>query len=257
MELNPAPATAPFAAGAEIGPYRLLRSLGRGGMAEVFMAEHRHLAQVRAIKVLLPHVAQDPRLAARLLTEARAIARLQHPAIVQVFECDTLPGGGAFIAMEYLRGEPANRWLARLGSLRAHPRLAAALVGIVADALAHAHRHAVVHRDVKPDNLFLVPDDSGGHRFSVKVLDFGVAKLVGDTPMTATRTGCVVGTPPYMAPEQWQPNGPVGPPTDIYSLGCVLFELLVGRPPYVGDDPLAIMGAHLVQETPRARRLVR
>jgi serine/threonine protein kinase len=219
-------------------------------MAEVFVAEHRHLAQLRAVKLLLPEIARNPHLVGRLLTEARATARLRHPGIVEIFECDTLPSGGAFIAMAYLQGEPLSHWLTRAGDLRRHLPLAAALVGVVADALGHAHAQSVVHRDVKPENLFLVPTDPEGRQFSVKVLDFGVAKLLGDQPPTRTRSGCVVGTPLYMAPEQWQPSVPVGPRADIYALGCVFYELLFGHPPFAGVDPLDTMRAHLVQPPP-------
>jgi serine/threonine protein kinase len=243
-------------AGSEIGPYRLLRLLGTGGMAEVFMAEHRHLAQIRAVKVLLPESLRNPDLVGRLLTEARAIARLHHPAIVEVYECDTLPGGGAFIAMAYLRGEPACNWLGRVGTLRGHPALAAAMVGVVADALEHAHRQSVVHRDIKPENLLLVPSDSTGHRFSIKVLDFGIAKVLGGQPLSTTQTGSVLGTPYYMAPEQWEPSATAGPRADIYSLGCVFFELLCGRPPFGGGSALEVMNAHFSHPVPDIRALV-
>lgn len=238
-----------FPGHAEIGPYRLIGSLGRGGMAEVFMAEHRHLAQVRAVKVVLPHVAPNSELIARLLTEARATARLRHPAIVQVFDCDTLAQGGAFIAMEYLKGEPVSRWLARASGLGSEPRLAAAIVGVVADGLAYAHGEGVVHRDVKPENLFLVPEARDRHRFSVRILDFGLAKLLGEESLITTRDGSAIGTPLYMAPEQWRGGGCADVRADIYSLGCVLFELLVGRPPFVHADGWEVMQAHFT-ETP-------
>jgi serine/threonine-protein kinase len=218
-------------------------------MAEVFLAVHRHLGQVRAVKVLLPD-ATDTDLALRLITEARAMSRLRHRAIVEVYECDTLPSHGAFMAMEHLAGETVSGWLRRCGSLEQHPTLAAALVGVVADALAYAHGHGIVHRDIKPDNLFVVPDPAGGGRFRVKVLDFGIAKLLGEKPLIATRMGSVVGTPFYLPPEGWCTGGNIDARTDIYSLGCVFFELLSGRPPFLGEDSFQLMNAHFNQAAP-------
>jgi len=242
-------ATETLASASELGPYRLIRSLGRGGMAEVFLAVHRHLGQVRAVKVLLPDATATD-LALRLITEARAMSRLRHRAIVEVYECDTLPSHGAFMAMEHLAGESVSEWLRRCGSLEQHPTLAAALVGVVADALAYAHEHGIVHRDIKPGNLFVVPDPVGGGRFRVKVLDFGIAKLLGEEPLVATRMGSVVGTPFYLPPEGWYTGGNIDARTDIYSLGCVFFELLSGRPPFLGDDSFQLMNAHLNQAAP-------
>jgi serine/threonine protein kinase len=240
--------------GSEVGPYRLLRRLGKGGMAEVFLAVHRHLGHVRAVKVLWPEESEvRAALAKRLLTEARATSRLRHPAIVEVFECDTLPGGGAFIAMEYLQGEPAGTWLLRTGALATHPQVAAALIGVVADALAHAHGLGIVHRDVKPDNLVLIPDEVDRMKFRVKVLDFGIAKMLNEQPLVVTRADRAIGTPYYMAPEQWFGTGIIDARTDIYSLGCVFFEVLAGRPPFDREDGMAMMHAHLEDEPPGLR----
>jgi serine/threonine-protein kinase len=221
-------------------------------MAEVFLAVHRHLGHVRAVKVLSPAGPDADRaeLALRLITEARAMSRLRHPAIVEVYECDTLPSDGAFMAMEHLTGQPVADWLRRCGSLERHPALAAALVGVVADALAYAHEHGIVHRDIKPDNLFVIPDPAGAGRFRVKVLDFGIAKLLREKPLVATQVGFVVGTPFYLAPEGWYAGGNIDARTDIYSLGCVFFELLSGRPPFVAEDAVHLMNAHIHQAAP-------
>jgi serine/threonine protein kinase len=235
----------------EIGPYRLLGLLGRGGMAEVWKAEHRHLGQIRALKVLLPAIAARADLVARLVTEARATAWLRHPVIVEVFDCDVLADGTAFIAMEYLQGEQLRAWLARVGNLAHHPRLAAAIVGRAAEGLAFAHNLGVVHRDLKPENLFLVPLESDRPAFAVKLLDFGIAKLLCEQSPARTRPGCVIGTPDYMAPEQWQLGQPVDHRSDVYALGCVMFELLAGRPPFQCSDEVGVMRAHL-EETPPA-----
>ena len=244
------------ASGTEVGPYRLLRSLGKGGMAEVFLAVHRHLGHVRALKVLWPE--ESPAraaLAQRLLTEARATSRLHHPAIVEVFDCDTLPGGGAFIAMEYLQGESAGSWLARIGPLAPRPLLAAALIGVVADALGHAHGQGIVHRDVKPDNLVLIPGEVDRLKFSVKVLDFGIAKMLNEQPLVVTRADRALGTPYYMAPEQWFGGSVIDARTDVYSLGCVFFEVLTGRAPFEAEDGMAMMHAHLEEAPPSVRSL--
>jgi eukaryotic-like serine/threonine-protein kinase len=234
----------------EIGPYRLLGAIGRGGMAEVWKAEHRHLGQIRALKVLLPGAAARSDLVVRLITEARATAWLRHPVIVEVFDCDVLPDGTAFIAMEFLQGEQLRAWLDRVGKLADHPRLAAAIAGRAAEGLAFAHNLGVVHRDLKPENLFLVPMQSDRPAFAVKLLDFGIAKLLCEQSPARTRPGCVIGTPAYMAPEQWQLGQPVDHRSDVYALGCLLFELLAGRPPFPCDDEIGAMRGHLELDPP-------
>ena len=220
----------------------------------MFLAVHRHLGHYRAIKVVPPDFS-DARsdLAKRLLAEGRVMARLRHPAIVQVFECDTQAEEGPFLAMEYLQGEPAGEWLGRLGSLQRHPRVAAALVGTVADALAHAHQQGIIHRDLKPANLFIVPDAGDASRFSVKVLDFGLATIQREEPPVTVPAGSLSGTPGYLAPEEWETGAAVDERTDVYSLGCVLFELLSGRRPFAGEQPLQLMRAHLLEEPPDVR----
>jgi tRNA A-37 threonylcarbamoyl transferase component Bud32 len=239
-----------------IGPYQVLGSLGTGGMAEVFKVEHRHLGQIRALKVLRPEISTRPDVVERMLEEARAMGRLRHPAVVEVYDCDVLQDGTAFIAMEYLRGEPLRLWLQRIGKLTRYPRLAAALVGRVAEGLAFAHRQDVVHRDLKAENILLVQDPAGGDRFTLKLLDFGVAKILREErPRDLTLDGCVIGTPTCMAPEQWSPGSVVDRRTDIYGLGCLFFELLCGRPPFVEIDDLAIMRAHCETEAPRVGAL--
>jgi serine/threonine protein kinase len=241
--------------GVSVGPFRLIQLIGRGGMAEVFLGRHRHLGHVRALKILLPESPANPQHVARLLTEARATAQLHHPGIVQVFDCDVLPHGGAYIVMEYLEGEPLSRWLARAGNLADQPRLAAALVATVADAVGAAHERGIVHRDLKPENLFLVPHPRDPRRFTVKILDFGVAKLLHEQGQAKTSTGCLIGTPDYMAPEQCLPIAPIDQRTDVYALGCVLFELLCGRRPFVTNDAWSVMVAHASTPAPAPRAI--
>jgi serine/threonine protein kinase len=231
-------------------------------MAEVFKAEHRHLGQIRGLKVLLPEIAAQPELLSRLLTEARTMARLRHPTIAEVYDCD-VQGDSAFIVMEYLPGITLRTWCDQVGKLARNSGLAAAIVGTLADGLAFAHQHGVVHRDLKPENVLLIPlpDDDDG--FALKILDFGVAKLVREQPViptaakarpesavNQTQHGCIVGTPLYMAPEQWRPGSAIDHRVDIYALGCVLFELLCGRPPFCEEEPSAIMCAHLTELPP-------
>jgi serine/threonine protein kinase len=223
-------------------------------MAEVFKAEHRHLGQIRGLKVLLPDVAAQPELLDRLLTEARTMARLRHPTIAEVYDCD-VQGDSAFIVMEYLPGITLRTWSDHVGKLARNPTLAAAVVGTLADGLAFAHQHGVVHRDLKPENVLLVAVPGDDHGFSLKILDFGAAKLVReppvitpahvsrDQPAKATQHGHIIGTPLYMAPEQWRAGGRIDNRADIYALGCVLFELLCGRPPFCENDVPAIMRA--------------
>jgi tRNA A-37 threonylcarbamoyl transferase component Bud32 len=244
------PARRKLAGRTQLGPYRLMGSLGKGGHAQVFMAEHRHLGQLRALKILFPERGTSRDIVGRLMTEARAMARLRHPAIVEVFECDVLPDGTAFIAMEYLRGETLRRWLERVGKLRRHPQLAGAIVAAIAEGLLFAHGQGVIHRDLKPENVLLIPSTKDRDAFSLKILDFGIAKLLREQPLTRTRIGCVVGTPVYMAPEQWRPGHPVDHRADIYALGCLLFELLAGRPPFNATDELSLMRAHLEDRPP-------
>ncbi len=238
----------------DLGPYRVLGALGRGGTAQVYKAEHRRLGQLRALKVLLPELS-EPHVVGRLMTEARAMARLRHPSIVEVFDCDVLGDGTAFIAMEYLRGEAMRAWLDRVGKVPGHSRLAAAMVGVIAEALLFAHEHGVVHRDLKPENVLLIPDVADPRTFSLKILDFGIAKLLREEPLTRTRVGCVVGTPTYMAPEQWQPGSRIDQRTDVYALGCLFFEMLCGRPPFVETDDVGMRRAHLEDAAPKVTTL--
>jgi serine/threonine-protein kinase len=235
-------------------------------MGEVFRAEHRQLGQIRGLKVLLPEASPSPELLGRLLMEARTMALLRHPNIAEVYDCDVL-GDSAFIAMEYLPGITLRTWSDHVGKLSRSPRLAAVIAGTLADALAFAHQHGIVHRDLKPENVLLVPVPGDPHGFTLKILDFGLAKRVSeqpavpsipgvspDHPVAATQYGRVVGTPLYMAPEQCA-GDPIDHRADVYALGCVLFELLCGRPPFCGSDAVGIMQAHLFQPPPDVTHL--
>jgi serine/threonine protein kinase len=227
-------------------------------MGEVYLARHRVLAREAAIKVLLPEISMDESIVMRFFNEARATAQLRHPNIVEVFDCDTLPNGRAYLVMEFLTGESLRTCLDRVGSLAPNFRSIAAMTGMVADALQAAHDNGIVHRDLKPDNMFLTVPRYQPDRLSVKVLDFGIAKLLssGERGSTLTRTGSLIGTPLYMSPEQCRGVSTINHTTDIYSLGCVLFEMVAGRPPFPMEAPGDILVAHIAQPAPALSSLV-
>jgi len=218
--------------GEMFGGYRVLAKLGTGGMGEVFLAAHQRIERRAAIKVLIPELTQNPDIVRRFLTEARATSLIRHPGIVEVFDCDVHPNGRAYIVMEYLEGETLADRLERERKL---PWTTACLIAEqAAEALAAVHDRAIAHRDLKPDNLFLVSPSIPSRGPAVKVLDFGIAKLFADewAPGSRTRTGALLGTPTYMSPEQCGGRPDVDHRADIYALGCILFEMIVGLPPF-------------------------
>jgi serine/threonine protein kinase len=241
--------------GGQIGPYQVERRLGAGGMGEVYLARHRHLNRDAAIKVLLAEISMNQTVVSRFFTEARATAQLRHPHIVEIFDCDVLPDGRAYIVMEYLRGESLRGTLDRLGTLSPDWGTIAAISGMVANALAAAHENGIVHRDLKPDNTYLSTSANPREGLTIKVLDFGIAKLLagGDRTgggSTPTRTGSLIGTPLYMSPEQCRGIATIDHRADIYSLGCMMFEMVVGQPPFVAEAPGDILMAHILQDAP-------
>ena len=244
--------SAQILAGEQIGPYSVVRRLGAGGMGEVYLARHRHLGRDAAVKVLLPEISMNQMMVSRFFTEARATAQLRHPNIVEIFDCDVLPDGRAYIVMEYLQGESLRTTLCRVTQLAPDYRSIAAFAGMVADALQAAHVNGIVHRDLKPDNTFLTVVPNRLDFLIVKVLDFGIAKLLSakDTGQDATRTGSLLGTPLYMSPEQCRGIPTIGHWADIYSLGCVMFEMVAGRPPFVSEAPGDLLMAHISQAAP-------
>jgi WD40 repeat protein len=216
------PAPEPPAASVPAVPgYELLGELGRGGMGVVYQARQVGLDRVVALKVVLAGGHAGPADRARFRTEAEAIARLQHPGIVQVYEVGE-HGGLPYLALEFC---PGGSLAQRLAGSPLPPRDAARLVEALARAVQAAHDRSVVHRDLKPQNVLLAADGTP------KVADFGLAKKL-DAAEGQTRTGAVLGTPSYMAPEQAGGVGPIGPPTDVYALGAILYECLTGRPPF-------------------------
>jgi tRNA A-37 threonylcarbamoyl transferase component Bud32 len=239
--------------GAQLGPYIIIRQLGAGGMGVVFLARHRHIGREAAIKVLLPELTRNEDIVARFLTEARATAAIRHPGIVEILDCDIDPSGRAFIVMEYLRGESLAQRLAR-GTTALRDLAAVVTVGSqVASALAAAHARGIVHRDLKPDNIFLATDGGASGAVTIKILDFGIAKLIsgdGEQGLNKTRTGSLLGTPAYMSPEQCRDASAIDHRADVYALGCILFEMVAGRPPFVRQGSGEIIVAHVVEPPP-------
>lgn len=244
----------------EFGDFTLESELGRGGMGVVYRAKQRSLDRTVAIKMVREaHLASDADRG-RFRAEAEAAARLQHPNIVTVHEVGTADGQ-AYLCMEYVDGCTLAQFVNTEGPLP--PRAAAELVSVLAKAVQHAHEHGVLHRDLKPSNILLARGESGGRNgekdspdsalrlppsaFSPKVTDFGLAKRT-DRAESLTRTGAVVGTPSYMAPEQATSRKDITPTADVYSLGAILYELLTGRPPFQASNPVDTLLLVLEQE---------
>jgi eukaryotic-like serine/threonine-protein kinase len=224
--------------------YELTHLIARGGMAQVYRARDRLLDRPVAIKVLFPELSVDRAFVERFRREAQAAANLSHPNIVPVFDWGE-DGGTYFIVMEYVDGQPLSAVLRAAGTLP--PARVADVGGHVAAALSYAHRHGVIHRDVKPGNVLITEDQQ------VKVTDFGIARAV-NTEESLTQTGAVMGTATYFSPEQAEGVG-VDARSDIYSLGVVLYEMVAGRPPFLGDTPVAVASKHVRDHPPRLREL--
>ncbi|MBM7495248.1 serine/threonine-protein kinase [Micromonospora luteifusca] len=225
------------------GRYRLDERVATGGMGDVWRASDLILGRQVAVKVLLPALVSDPDFIARFRAEARIMAALRHPGIVQVFDCgaDDLPEGGRadYLVMEFVDGEPLSKRIETAGRLDVAETMS--IVAQAAAALNAAHRGGIVHRDVKPSNL-LVHEDG-----TVVLVDFGVARSTDITSITSTNA--VPGTALYMAPEQ-AAGRPVSGATDIYALGAVTYCCLTGSPPFTGDNPLQVAVRHLDDEPP-------
>jgi len=218
-------------------------------MGTVFLGKHTLLGRHAAIKVLLPELSSKRDSVDRFFNEARATTTISDPGIVQVFDFGFTTDNIAYIVMELLEGEQLNVRLQRLGALS--PADALRITRQAAGSLAVAHAAGIVHRDLKPENMYMIrdPEAPGGER--PKILDFGIAKLGDEVPDRAvTRTGAVMGTPVYMSPEQCNGAARVDHRADIYALGCVLFHLLTGRPPFDMQGLGAIISAHLREQPP-------
>jgi eukaryotic-like serine/threonine-protein kinase len=237
--------------GRTIGNYTLVEKLGQGGMGEVYLAEHRRIGRRAAIKFLLPALTRDADVVTRFFNEARATSLIRHPGIVEIYDCDVVDEQ-AYIVMEYLEGESLAAALRRTGGLAHEPVTIAAIVGQIASALAAAHRKEIIHRDLKPENVFLSVEESSRAPFIVKILDFGIAKLAAPGGGGSnTRTGGLLGTPVYMSPEQCRGVSNIDRRTDVYALGCLMFELATGRHVFIKDASGDLLVAHIIETPPR------
>lgn len=219
-----------------LSKYRILSELGRGGFATVYRAEDTTLGREVALKVLDPLLMRDEAWVKRFRREARTVAALDHPHIVTIHEIAEAEGR-LFIAMKLIAGKSLDKILAEQGPLAWKEVLRT--VREVADALSYAHEVGVLHRDLKPGNILLDP------RAGAMLTDFGFARLVSQSSMSISLSGGLVGTPHYIAPELWN-NQPAGPASDLYALGCVLYEMALGRKAFPGDTSPAVMAAHLL-----------
>jgi WD40 repeat protein len=235
-----------------VGPYRLLRELGRGGMGVVYLAHDPQLHRDVAVKILPPTVGEQPARLSRFDAERRLLARQRHPNIVQVYEAGE-DQGRPYLVMEYVTG-PSLR--SHLDGRPLEPRAAATLLELVARAVEHAHRQKIIHRDLKPANILLQDSDVHSGRLDCpKVSDFGLATTLEHT-IDLTRTGELLGTPVYMAPEMASAVGERGGPTvDVYGLGAILYECLTGRPPFVGVNPVFVLAQVQHAEPVRPRHI--
>ncbi len=233
---------------------RLKRLLGRGGMGSVWVAEHEALETEVAVKFISPEIAAIPEAVARFKREATAAAQLKSPHVVQIFDHGVTPDGLPFIVMELLEGEDLATRIGRTGKLPVAE--VAAIVNQAGKALGRAHARGIVHRDIKPDNIFLV--DAGGEAF-VKLLDFGIAKRSADAALNMTSTGTMVGTPYFMSPEQVMSAKDADFRSDLWSLAVVAYNALTGRVPFfaetLGALCVAIHGGNFVPVTRGAPEL--
>jgi len=232
------------------GKYRIIRTLGEGGMGIVYEAFHTRLRQKVAIKVLKPHVLAHPELAARFEREARAAATLESPHVAKVIDVDTSPEGLPYMVIEFLEGNDLGEELTRRGRFPVQEAVAFVMEACV--PIAQAHAMGIVHRDLKPSNLFLAK--KGSERV-LKLLDFGISKILSDDEQKNTSSLTTLGTPHYMSPEHVRSAADVDRRSDIWSLGVILYELLTGTEPYRGDPARVI--AAIVSEPvppPRTRR---
>jgi len=238
--------------GKQIGNYVVQELVGRGGMGEVYLAEHPRIGRKVAVKVLAPYIAAHPRAAERFESEARVISRIDHPNIVNLFDYGNLEDGSLYYVMELLQGQELAKIIDsrdRMDAEEVYPYLLQICRGLQA-----AHDKGVVHRDLKPQNIFVLE----GSELRVKILDFGIAKLLEtDQEGGMTTTGMVMGTPLFISPEQAAGQSQsIGPHSDIYSLGVMLFRMLSGRHPFEGKVASLLLASHIQTMPPQLREVI-
>jgi tRNA A-37 threonylcarbamoyl transferase component Bud32 len=233
-----------FAAGENVGPYRVMEQLGQGGMATVYKAYHAALDRYVAIKVLHPAFLQDPNFLKRFQREAKAVARLEHPNIVPVYDFAE-HAGQPYLVMKYIEGDTLK---ARLRSGRLSKEEGLHIVEAAGSALSYAHHRTILHRDIKPSNLLLSTDGS------IYLADFGLARM-GEAGESTLSAEIMLGTPQYISPEQARGEKNLDAGTDIYSFGVVLYEMVVGRVPFNADTPFSIIHDHIYKPLPIPSRI--
>jgi serine/threonine protein kinase len=225
--------------------YKVLRKLGEGGMGAVYLAEHVVIEKKFALKVLAPELARRPDLVARFLQEARSASRIGHENVIDISDFGQSPDGLVYIAMEFLDGKDLGEIVRKQGAMDwAEAR---DIVLQICRALRAAHDKGIVHRDMKPENIFLVQREGQPH--FVKILDFGIAKVMGLDPNgpRLTRTGMIFGTPEYMAPEQAEGKD-TDHRADIYAVGCILYHLMTGQTPFIAESFMTMLTKHLMED---------
>ena len=231
--------------------YRILKRIGRGGMGEVFLAEHAAIGKQVAIKILSEDFARKPRIVQRFLQEARAASLIRHENVVDITDFGHTPSKLPFLTMEYLDGEDLKAMLRREIRLP-WPRARRILLQVLA-ALEAAHEQGVIHRDIKPDNCFRLT--RGENEDFIKVLDFGIAKVLGDEiDQALTQTGVVMGSAEYMSPEQAK-SEPIDARTDLYSVGVILYQMLTGKVPFRANGFMGTLSKHIMEPPPPPRQI--
>ncbi|MBW2733916.1 MAG: HEAT repeat domain-containing protein [Deltaproteobacteria bacterium] len=233
--------------GVQLGNYKVEEKVAEGGMGLIYRAVHSVIGRQAAIKVLTERYSNDQNMIKRLHREARAVNRIAHPSIVDIFDFGQTPDGRQYFAMEYIEGESLALLLEREGALPW--AVAGQIVSQALDALAAAHDLGIVHRDIKPENILIAKGE--GEKVIAKVLDFGIAKSIGIGPEgeQLTRAGSVMGTPEYIAPEQVRGKSVDGR-ADLYAMGVILYEMVVGKRPYTSDKVMTLLIAHLREPIP-------
>ncbi len=233
--------------GQPIGNYVVKSLLGTGGMGAVYLAEHPAIGRRVAIKVLAAHLSTHARLSERFLSEARALALIEHPNVIEIYDFGTLPDGRLFYVMELLKGLELGKVMNERGRLQADQVLP--YLEQICHGLQATHEKGIIHRDLKPENIFVLQRE----QMVIKLLDFGIAKLqqVGAGGVSLTQTGMVMGTPLYIAPEQASGEvQKIGPQTDLYSLGVIVYWMITGRPPFYDETPALLLAQHISKDVP-------